>query len=337
MAKITKNSKRKSCKENEKYNADNEIIIGVTTRPAKNVRVDNKATRTNKKNSQKKANKKNNNYNKVHKSTKNNVSKKNRIKKERKNEYAKDIKKINNRRKIISIIILILIILGGTIYLLTTPAFNINDIKVFGNNKNSVDTYKSLSKINIGNTNIFAFTNNSVRKNIKENPYVEDVEIKRKLPNTLELHITERKVSYQIEYADKYIYINDQGYILEINQEAKDVPTIKGLSFVKENIELGKRVNNEDLGRLETIFKIINYCKYNNIQSKISSINVSDDKNYILYFEADKKTVYIGDASTLSERILWLKTILEKEKGNEGEIFINGDLNRDKVYFREKK
>ena len=44
--------------------------------------------------------------------------------------------------------------------------------------------------------------------------------------------------------------------------------------------------------------------------------------------------MYLGDASSINERILWLKTILEKEKKNKGEIFINGDLNDSRIYFK---
>ena len=88
---------------------------------------------------------------------------------------------------------------------------------------------------------------------------------------------------------------------------------------------------------MNNISKIINYCKYNSIENKISSIDVSDNENYILNFEEDKKIVYLGDASNLSERLSLLKTILTNEKGKKGEIFMNGDLNEDKVYFREEK
>ena len=54
--------------------------------------------------------------------------------------------------------------------MMTTPRFYISDIEVEGNNKNSSETYISLSKIELNNTNIFAISKNSIIKNIKENP-----------------------------------------------------------------------------------------------------------------------------------------------------------------------
>jgi hypothetical protein len=53
--------------------------------------------------------------------------------------------------------------------------------------------------------------------------------------------------------------------------------------------------------------------------------------------ESENKTVYLGDCKDINTRILYLKAILEKEKGNSGEIFINADLDSgsEYVYFKE--
>lgn len=322
MARASKKNK----KEDNKYNAENEIIIGVTTKPKEKVRVDKKTTRTNTKVSKKKNNKCKSSYSN-NKASKKNSTKKNLNKDER-------IKRINRKKINISIIVLLLIAICGTIYYLTTPVFNISNVEIYGNDKNTVETYISLTKINIESTNIFAITNNNIRKNLKENPYVEEVSIKRKLPNTLQIYITERKVSYQIEYSNNYIYLDNQGYILEISEEKKDIPIIKGLSTIKESIQIGQRLIDEDLIKLNTVAKIVNYCKYNIIENKITSINVTDDTNYIVYFGEDKKTLYLGDASNLSERLSLLKTILKNEEDKEIEIFMNGNLNEDNVYIR---
>lgn len=328
---MAKASNQKKSKKNNQYNADNEIIIGVTTAPKEKVRVDNsKATRTNNK---KKVTTKNKKSKTTSNSRKKNVSN-NKSKVIHKEE---EIKRRNKKKIMITIIVLILILLGGTIYYLTTPVFNIAHVEVYGNEKNSIETYISLSRVEIGTTNIFGITNNGIKKNIKENAYVEEVALKRKLPNIIQLYITERKVSYQIEIASKYLFLDNQGYILEVSEQKQDVPVIKGLSFIQENVQVGQRLKEEDLLKLNTVLKITNYCKYNTIENEITSIDVTDKDNYIMHFEKDKKIVYLGDASNLSERLSLLKTILKSEKDKQGEIFMNGDLKTDRIYFREKK
>lgn len=344
---MAKSINKKNKKDN-KYKAENEIIIGVTTKPKEKVRVENKkATRTNKKNVvkntiQKKSSNQINKNNKIKSQSNNSKTNKsknknqNQINKVYKEEITKEekIRKINAKKVIISVFILLFIVLCGTIYYLTTPVFNIASIEVYGNEKNSAQTYISLSKIDINSTNIFAITESRINKDIKESPYVEMVTIKRKLPNILQIDVTERKVAYQIKYSDNYLYIDSQGHILEISEDQKDVPYIEGFSTFKESINVGQRLVEEDLIKLNVIAKFMNYCKYNSIENKITNIDATDDTNYIINFKEDKKTLYIGDASNLSERLSMLKTILKNEENKKIEIFMNGDLNKDDIYIR---
>jgi len=326
-----KNSKKN--KKDTKYNADNEIIIGVTTKPKEKVRVEKKkTTRTNVKSSKNKINK-NNKKNAISKEIK---AKKNIVNKDITKENK--IKKINLKNVLISVLVLLLIILGGTIYYLTTPNFNISTIMVYGSKQNSTDTYVSLSQIVINETNIFAFTSSAIKEKLKENPYVEDVKVERKLPNKLELHITERTIDYQVNYLNNYVYLNNQGYILEVSEEKKDVPEIIGISSVEDNISLGERLNNEDLIKLDTILKIVNYCKYNSVDEEITQINASDESNYILEFKNENKVAYIGDSSNITEKMTAVTKILEVEKGKKGKIHATEDeLKRNRIYFSEEE
>ena len=344
---IKKSKKNKNLKDDNKYNAENEIIIGVTTKPKEKVRVEKKTTRTNPKTnksktsnvdikSDRKINNKNKTQNKNVGQVKNKKQNKNVIKQKTKE---KEIKRINRRKAIISAVIVFFIVTIGGIYFLTTPLFNVSSIEVIGNSKNSVDTYISLSGININQTNIFAFNGNSIAKKLKENPYVESVKVNKVLPNILELHVTERTIAYQVKYFNSYIYLNEQGYILEINEEKQNIPLIEGIASVQDNIQLGQRLKNEDLLKLDTILKVVNYLKYNNIsESKLTSINAEDITNYILEFKEDDKIVYIGDSSSITEKMPAVTQILKTEKGKKGKIYANEDaLKRNRIYFREEK
>lgn len=326
-----KDSKKK--KIDTKYNADNEIIIGVTTKPKEKVRVEKrKSTRTNPKTHKDQNNKVN--------QKKNIFEKKQNIKKRTNVKIAKEkqIRKLNKKKIIISIASIFLLAICGTIYYLTTPVFNISNIIVYGNKKNSVDTYISLSGLNINETNIFAFANSGVENRIKENPYVEEVRIERKFPNVVELHITERTVDYQVNYLNSYIYLNNQGYILEISEEEKDVLIIDGLTSLSDNIEVGQRLSNEDLIKLDTILKVTNYLKYNSVESKLTKFDATDEKNYILEFAKEKKKAYIGDSSSITEKMTAVTKILEAEEGKSGNIYANEEvLKKNRVYFSEEE
>jgi cell division protein FtsQ len=237
-------------------------------------------------------------------------------------------------RKIIKWTILLCALVAAIIFFMMSPLFNIVEIDVTGNSLISYSTIINLSQIQIGD-NIYKTSKSKIKQNIKQNAYIESVTVKRIIPNKIKLIITEREATYMLECENGYAYINNQGYILEISSQSIDTPIIAGYTTEQQAIEVGARLNKEDLTRLETVLKITEYTEVNGGISKIDRINISDKQNYKLYIADEKKTVYLGDASNLSTRMLYLKAVIDDTKGLEGEIFINGDLVKEKAYFRQ--
>ena len=81
----------------------------------------------------------------------------------------------------------------------------------------------------------------------------------------------------------------------------------------------------------------MNVAKENNLDTKVTSIDISNKNEYSIYIEEEKKKVYLGDISNLSNKMLYVVAIIEQEKGNEGDIYVNQEINgKLKTYFREK-
>ena len=81
----------------------------------------------------------------------------------------------------------------------------------------------------------------------------------------------------------------------------------------------------------------MNSMKESNLDSKVTTIDISDKNDYIIYMQSENKKIHLGDGSNLSNKMLYVIAIIEEEKDKKGEIFANGDLNdKFKVYFREE-
>ena len=195
-----------------------------------------------------------------------NMTNKNKLKKdeERRRKITKQEKKRRKRIKrikfFVKLFLLVGIIAGGITFALTSPIFNIKDINVINNNTIPSDTIVSLSELK-PDENIFKFYKGDAINKIKANPYVESVEIHRKLPSTIEIDVTERVATYNIDYMGKYAYINTQGYILEISDDSKGMPVIQGATTSEDDIVPGNRLNENDLRRLEQVIRIMNAAK----------------------------------------------------------------------------
>jgi len=251
-------------------------------------------------------------------------------------KQAKIMRKKKKIKKIIKMILLLAIIIGGICFALISPIFNVTDIQVTGNNKINSETIVSLSQLQIGQ-NIFRFNKNKVINEIKTNAYVENANIKRKIPSKIEITIEEREQNYNVEFLNGYAYINNQGYILEISEQKLDLPVIMGINTPQEQIIEGNRLNDEDLEKLETVIQIMNICKSYELDKKVSSIDITNKSDYIMYMEEEKKTIHLGNDSNLSNKMLYVPSILKENQGKEGTIYLNGNINGDfKPRFREK-
>lgn len=327
------NKKSKStAKEDEVFNFDNEIVIGVTKIPEETEKKKKNNSKTKVKkhiDTPKKKENKEKNEGADKKSAPRNINKKiEKNKKEnKKNSFIKNVIKWTS---------LLCALVAAFIFFMMSPLFDIVEVNVTGNQAISKESIISISEIKIGE-NIYKTSKRKIEEKIKRNAYIDDVEIKRILPNKIELTVKERKATYMLQYANSFAYINNQGYILEINQQKLELPIITGFITSQEELKVGSRLQAEDLNRLETVLKIVESINANGIESKINRIDIANNQNYTFYMEEEKKIVYLGDASNLSSRMLYLKAALEDTKGLEGELFINGDLIKEKAFFRQKE
>lgn len=318
--------------ENELFNFDNEMVIGVTKLPEPKKQKKEKKT-------QKSKNKQ--------KTRKNNTKPKGKLPKEKNanktNKRAKpnkkiDLKKEKRKRRMLSFVkgaLITTVIIGAILALMLSPLFSIKEIIVEGNAKITENEIKILSEINVGD-NLFTTNNNTAINKIKNNPYIEEVEIDKQSPDKIVIKIKERKATYAIKCNNKYVYINNQGYILEEAESSNNLIEIVSYKTPTEQIKLGGRLLEEDLDLLGTILKITESANNNGLANLITSIDIGNKSDIILKIASEGKTVYIGNASDINTKMMYIKVIIDDEKGIEGDIIIDSKLNSEKVIFRKK-
>lgn len=230
---------------------------------------------------------------------------------------------------------LVILLIGGGVYFLLSPFFNVKNITITGNEKIAQETITSLSGIQL-EENTFKISKSKVEQAIKTNAYIDSVKIKRKLPDGIEIQVTERKPAYMLTLGNAYVYVNTQGYLLEISQEKLNVPIITGIITAEEQIQEGNRLCFDDLQKLSSVIQIMDSANSNEIGKLVTKINISDKQDYVLEMKSERKNVHVGDASNLSTKMLYIKKVLQNEKKKEGDIFVNTDLSTKGAVFREK-
>ena len=261
-------------------------------------------------------------------------------------EIEKKRRKRRKKRLITSILIMLITII--VLYLLNSPTFKIKNIEVMGNSQ--VDKQKIIeqSGIKIGNSIfyyfglslVFIISNINIisKVRIKQNGYIEDAIVTKKMPDTIEINVKERIAEFQIITDNGYyIYIDEQGYIVDYSQESRGLVTIYGMEITEENIEKKKRLENDDLNlRLENILHIKEEMTKIGIYDQILKIQVKNE--YILSLDNLNLTINLGNATNLKDKTYYIKSIMERENGKAGTINVNGNLNEGFVpYFTENQ
>ena len=309
---VVSNKKNKTIKSNvnkNRINPENEIVIDLTPKIEKR----NKLEKNKKQNS------------------KNNA--KFQTRKPKKNKKNSTNKKTRKNYKFIKWILLVLVIAFAIALFMLSSVFNIKHITVVNNNKLSEEEIISLSKLTTG-INMFKTTNKTIRKNLKENAYINNVKVKRSINGTVTLDIEERIPTYMLEFANAYVYINNQGYMLEISEEKLELPIIIGFSTSNEEIKVGNRLNIDDLNKLEDIIKIMETSKNSPIANKITKIDISNNKDYILWIDSEYKTIKTGDMNNINIKLKMAGQVINNEKEKSGEIYFQED--GKKAIFKEE-
>lgn len=259
-------------------------------------------------------------------------------------------KKRNTFRKVvrvfarIAVFAIVIAIILSIVFLSGVFSVKSIDVTINGVNQDGqslqISEIESLSGLSVGQ-NLFEVARGRIKESILKNSYVDSVNVEKHLNGTVTIDVEEREIKYLINYAGSYIYIDNKGNILELSSEKKEVPVILGASTDFTSLAVGSsenrvtRLNDEDLEKLDVVNNIMEISKSNDVDALISRIDITNDKNYIVYLDSEGKTVYLGDCSNLNTRILYMKSIIKQEAGKQGEIFLNVDLESEYPYFRE--
>lgn len=247
----------------------------------------------------------------------------------------------NNKKKTKLIIISLFMIIVVTIFSIKLlPTIRTLEVVIEDENSSlSQEQVLKLANLKKGDK-LYKELRSQIEARIEENPYIKSAEVFRDLSGKMTIKVKERKPSYMINYAGEFIYIDDEGYILEVNHESNNTPVIIGFITDFSSLSIGNtkiRLEQNDLEKLDVVNNIFATIRSNNVENTITSVDVTDKKNFILNFDDDGKSAYLGDGENLNTKILYMKKILEAETGHKGIIYINNDLNEGYVYFKEQE
>ena len=128
--------------------------------------------------------------------------------------YYQKKKRRKKKAKILFFTLLFILLMMTLSILSMTVFFNADTILVEGNTRYSAEEILEAGGLKIGQ-NLFRLDKFEVIDQMKELPYIKEVTIRRKLPNTLKVEIIENQPVVWVECAGKAALLNEEYRILE--------------------------------------------------------------------------------------------------------------------------
>lgn len=118
-------------------------------------------------------------------------------------------------------------------------------------------------------------------------------------------------------------YINEYGYITYIS--GNSAIQVQGINIKSNQEQIESSI-------FEKLLKLYNTLKNKDLTIKVSKIDITNIDDIKVYMDLENKIIQIGNLENLSTKFVYVKNIMEQEKGKTGTIFVN-DIS--KMYFRE--
>lgn len=219
-------------------------------------------------------------------------------------------RRLRKRRLIVFFIFFIALLLCVGVVLTLTVFFPIEKINISGSKVYTAEQIEKASSIDLGD-NLFLFSKKQILFELKEKlPFIESVKIKRTLPDTLNIKVTDAEEFMTYSYKNKYYTVSESGWVLsELDEPASNLPVIKG---VKVDCKVGTEINYNDSKQKELIDIITKTLSKEKI--KVDYVDISDKVNLSLGVEG-RFTVELGTSNDLEEKILHLASMIKNSDG----------------------
>ena len=190
-------------------------------------------------------------------------------------------KKKKRKKKRYLLKLSVLLLAAAAVYaFLHTDLFMIKKIQVSENSHFTSQEIKNMAGLKTG-VNLFEYDSSECRDRLLKNSFIKDAEIKRSLPETVTIKVTERQEAAVIKNGKNYIIIDQEGIVLQLAEKDPKVPVISGITPVKaeenEKIQVKEeRIYKNSMDLLAAMKKADLYFKRIDASREIVTAYVTD-------------------------------------------------------------
>ncbi len=225
----------------------------------------------------------------------------------KKNNKVVALKKKKRRFRILLFSFFCFCVIIIVILFLTLNTFSIKNIEFIGNKNISIIELKDKENIVLGK-NIALASYEKFKKEIYKIPYVEDVVFQLKLPDKVNVLITEKEAKFFL-YNDGYIILDKHGTVLKIdNNKREDLIEILGIE-IKDDLKPSDKIEMDKIHK-DILLEFTDLFLKNTSNLNPYKLDVTNVSDLVLY--VDNIEIKMGDLYNIKNKLNSAFTIIDE-------------------------
>ena len=214
--------------------------------------------------------------------------------------YQKKPQKKGLDQKIVIALVLVVVVAACVLF---SPLFSVKKIEV--NGASQFTTSALCEKIGLSKgDNLLLFSKGRAEKTLEKSPYIASAKLSAKLPHTMKITIKERKARGYVPYMGSYLYIDEEGRVLEVAGSCRDaLPLVKGLKF--DSFTEGEILPVQNTDALAVILEISQLMEKYELLDEVVEIDVSKPKD--IYAYVNQVQIHLGNMTNGDMKIQYMQ------------------------------
>ena len=201
----------------------------------------------------------------------------------------------------VTLLLAVLAMAAVTALLCVFLLFKVSSLQVTGDLVYSQEEVLALCDYALGDNLLFAPTQSQEERLESQLPYVEDAQVIKHFPNTLEIRITAAQTAASVSSGGGWLYVSSQGKILELGAEPA-AATMQVTGFVSTATQPGQYLQAEDATALSALQEILTALTDREMITQCTRLDLTDLYDIRLWYQ-DRVECKLGSTAELTYKL----------------------------------
>ena len=150
---------------------------------------------------------------------------------------------------------------------------------VQGNSHYTAEEIINMGHASPGRNIIYKANIKETKEFLENNPYIKHAEVRRRLPSTLVIRVTEREERLAFKYDDDYLVMDEDGILLKKSRNKPMTTIVQGI--VVSKIKLGEKIGTDNGIRMNKVLDLIKMMMKSDLY--FVSVDITSEKKVKAY------------------------------------------------------